>query len=201
MFNRTEMIMVLVVGMIMGSFLIVQAAVPKSNNTPKISKPAPVSQEGLVRIELAEEAAKIASKCLAVNKRLTVLARELEKTISAISLEEPTKERVVLMVMLSELIAIKSCLAGGFLTITSLPFIIKEGLPDAIKTARVWLYNFYGLSLANSLFNLGHHADLSEHKELVKKIVAEYNDIGATYASYFEFFKKAQEASRELNEM
>lgn len=199
MFNRLEITAVVIVGIVLGGWLIATAATaPKLNTIPE---PIIPTQEGLVRIELAEEVAEIGDKCLALNKRLTVLAKELEKAISTISLEKPTKERVILMVMLSELIAIKSCLAGGYLAITPLSFIIKEALPGQIDTARTWLYNFYGISMANSLFNLGNHADLSEHKELAEKIIAEFNDIGATYASYFKFFEKVKEASKELNKL
>jgi len=195
MFNKIKTIIIQLIAIIQLSCFMVNAAITPANpESQPFSSKEIVEKLLWVEVYIAEEVISMGNQCTAEVKRIINISKELQKEVEVINWEKPTKERVILMTMLQELNSITSCIAGAYLVISSLPYTTEEALPGEVTVSFKWVTTFYGRNIINSVNNLKHHADISDHKELAKKVKSEIRNIKITFITYINFLLKVGKA-------
>ena len=144
---------------------------PESLDVPKQVSESKAGTEEEIRNGLREKMEKVGDAVSEFDKKVSVLGRKISGMLSEMDWENPTKERVTLMVLSSELHAIKSAIVSSYLHIEKISIVDVRYLSDAIDRSSALLSKFFWPNILKSAENIQVHLDSYGSKELTEEFV------------------------------
>jgi hypothetical protein len=149
---------------------------------PKQASESEVSKEGGIRDGLQEKMEKVGDEVAEFDKKVGILGKKVSTMISEMDWENPTKERVILMVLSAELYAVKMAVVSSYLHIENIPLVDVRYLSDTIDRSTTLLSRFFWPNLQRSANNAQSHLDAYGSEELTKEFLTMFEAAGKTFA-------------------
>lgn len=158
-----------------------EESIPESFGVPKQVSESEVDAEKEIRDELYEKMEKIGDVVTEFDRKVSVVGRKINSMASKIDWENPTKERVILMILSSELYAIKMGVVSSFLHIENMPLVDVRYLSDAIDHSITLLNKFFWINIERSAKNAQAHLDDYGSEELTKEFLDLFEKAGYAF--------------------
>ncbi len=151
-----------------------------------------IKAEQEIRDKLATELEELAEHVTDFDKKSDTTGDKLYGLIKAISWEEPTKERVLLMVLLTELSSIKMSIVGAFLLVKQIPYIDTRYMQKEISESSSLLTMFMWNNIMTSAKSIARNLKAYGDKELVAEFESILHQAGYIYGKCTKFLINAQ---------
>ncbi len=158
-----------------------EESIPESFDVPKQVSESKVDREKEVRDKLYEKMEKIGDVVSEFDRKVSVVGRKINNIVSKIDWENPTKERVILMILSSELYAVKMAVVSSFLHIENMPLVDVRYLSDTIDHSITLLNKFFWINIERSATNAQTHLDAYGSEELTKEFLDLFEKAGYAF--------------------